>query len=184
MSIDIKEPVKKPNMLAFKCALIYAAYFIAMTYLLKYLGVTSNDPSKMSVGENVIAQVLTYVPFFLAIVYVQTEFKKALGGYISFGKAFSSGFTVAAYTGLFTALASLIYFKVLDPASYTEMIEAIQAKAADANNGAGAEGFEKMRSFMVYMIVFGIAVGYTFYGLVVSLISAAIIKKTAPLYED
>lgn len=182
MEIEIKEPVKKPNMLAFKCAVIYAVYFLALTYLLKYLGVTSSDPSAMSTIETVVSQLLTYIPFFLAIVYVQTEFKKAMGGYITFAKAFSSGFTVAAYSGLFVAIASLLYFKVLDPAAYEEMVAAMQSKASV--KAESAKGFEQMKAYMVYMMIFGIAVGYTFYGLVVSLVSAAIIKKTAPLYEQ
>lgn len=178
---NIEQPYK-PNMLAFKSSLIYAVYFLALMYLLKFLGVSSSNPDATSISEKIISQLLTYVPFILAIVFVQTNYKKELGGYITFGKAFSAGFKVAAYTGLFVALVTLLYYMVLDRASFDEMMDVMKAKAAE--NAGGEEGFKKMQSFMPVMIAFGVAVAYTFYGLIVSLIGAAIIKKEKPLYNE
>ena len=88
-------PQYSPNKLAFKSALTYTVYFLVLIYVFKMLGIDQNNPN-MSTVEKIVSSTLSYVPFILAILYVQTNFKKELGGYITFGKAFSSGFKVAA----------------------------------------------------------------------------------------
>jgi len=168
-----------PNKLAFKAALSYAIYFLVLIYVFKFIGMDQNNPDT-SIGEKVISSILSYVPFILAIVYVQTNFKKELGGFITFGKAFSSGFKVAAYSGLFVGLILVIYYKLLDAAAYEQLMDmAIRAAGDDEQK---IKGIEMTRPYMIFFIAFGGAVSYTFLGLVVSLISAAVIKKEQPLY--
>jgi hypothetical protein len=171
----------KPNMLAFKSAVAYAVYFLILIYVFKFLGIDQNDPAS-TVMEKVVSYVLSYVPFILAIIYVQTTYKTQLGGFISFGKAFSAGFKTAAYTGLFVGLLLIIYYLILDTDAYKKVMEiAMQAAGDDENK---RKGVEMMKSYMVYFIGFGGAISYTFFGLIVSLISAAVVKKEKPLYED
>ncbi|HKG05762.1 MAG TPA: DUF4199 domain-containing protein [Pedobacter sp.] len=171
----------KPNKLAFKAAIAYTVYFLVLMYVFKFLGIDQNSQT-ITVTERIISSVLSYIPFILSVVYVQTNYKKELGGYISFGKAFSGGFKVAAYTGLFVALILLIYYLVLDTGAKEEIFNAaIQAAGDDENK---IKGVEMMRSSMVYFIGFAAGVTYTFFGLIVSLIGAAIIKKERPMYEE
>lgn len=171
----------KPNMLAFKSSVAYSVYFLILIYIFKFLGIDQNDPAS-TVMEKVVSYVLSYVPFILAIIYVQTTYKTQLGGYISFGKAFSAGFKTAAYTGLFVGLILIVYYMLLDTAAYEKVMEiAMQAAGDDENK---RKGVEMMKSYMVYFIGFGGAISYTFFGLIVSLISAAIIKKEKPLYLE
>lgn len=171
----------KPNMLAFKSAVAYAVYFLILIYVFKFLGIDQNSPS-ITTTEKIISSALSYIPFILAVIFVQTNYKKELGGYISFGKAFSSGFKVAAYTGLFIAVILIIYYVILDSEAKQKLIDtALQAAGDDEQK---RKGVEIMKSSMVYFIGFVGGVIYTFLGLIVSLIGAAVIKKEKPLYED
>ncbi len=118
----------------------------------------------------------------MAIVFVQITHKKELGNYITFGRAFSAGFKVAAYAGLFIAVLMILYYKVLDTKAYEDLMDMAIENAGDDENQL--KGVEMMRPYMVYFIGFGAAVVYTFFGLIVSLIGAAIVKKVKPLYEE
>ena len=172
---------KKPNVLAFKTALAYTGYFLALIYLLKWVGVDTNDPN-ITMLEKVVAQIASYVPFILAVVYVQSIFKKELGNYISFGKAFSAGFKVAAYAGLFIGILLIFYYMVLDRAAFEQLMD-ISLRAA-GDDREKIRGVEMMRSYMPFFIGFSAAIMYTLFGLVVSVIGAAILKNDKPLFIE
>ena len=180
MEQQLVEMEKKPNILAFKAAAAYAVYFLILIYIFKLLGINTNDPN-ISVAEKIVSSALSYIPFILAIVYVQYTHRQELGGYITFGRAFSAGFKVAAYTGLFVAVLLIIYYKVLDTNAFRELMDmALEAAGDDENQ---IKGVEMMRSYMVFFIGFGAAITYTLFGLVISLIGAAVLKKIKPLDE-
>jgi hypothetical protein len=175
------ETVKTPNALAFKSALAYAIYFLALIYIFKLAGIDQNDPNS-STTEKMVSSIASYLPFILAIVYVQTNFKNELGGFISFRTAFSAGFKVAAYAGLFIALVLMLYYKVLDPAAFERLMDSAREAAGD--DETKLKGVEMMKSYMVLFIGFGAAITYTLLGLVTSLIGAAVIKNEKPLHYD
>jgi hypothetical protein len=177
----VVEPKKNPNMLAFKSAIAYSVYFLVLMFVMKWLGVDQNNPNT-TVAEKIIYSLASYIPFIMAVVFVQTTYKKELGGYISFGKAFSSGFKVAAYAGLFIAVFTILYYKVLDTNAFNQLMDSAKAAAGDDENKV--KGVEMMRPYMIFFIGFGVAVSYTIYGLIISLIGAAVIKKEQPLYEE
>lgn len=181
MQQQLAEMEKKPNMMAFKTAVAFSIYFLVLIYVFKLIGIDQNNLD-ISMSEKIISSLLSYVPFILAIVYVQTTHKKELGGYITFGRAFSAGFKVAAYSGLFIAFLLILYYAVLDRAAFEGIMNAA-IEAADGDDDK-IKGIEMMRSSMVYFIGFTAAITYTFFGLVISLISAAIIKKIRPLHEE
>ncbi|TCC98847.1 DUF4199 domain-containing protein [Pedobacter hiemivivus] len=175
------EAVKTPNAMAFKSALVYAIYFLALIYVFKFAGIDQNDPNS-SMAEKLVGSLASYLPFILAIVYVQTNYKKALNDFISFKTAFSAGFKVAAYAGLFIAIVLMVYYKVLDPTAFERLIDA--AREAAAGDATQLKGVEMMKSYMVFFIGFGAAITYTLLGLVTSLIGAAVIKKEVPLHFE
>jgi hypothetical protein len=177
----VVEPKKNPNVLAFKSAAAYSVYFFVLMFVMKWMGVDQNSPNT-STAEKIIYSLASYIPFIMAVVFVQTTYKKELGGYITFGKAFSAGFKVAAYAGLFIAVLTILYYKVLDPNAFNQIMDAAVAQAGDDENKI--KGVEMMRPYMVLFIGFGVAVSYTIYGLIVSLIGAAVVKKEQPLYEE
>ncbi|WP_432714548.1 DUF4199 domain-containing protein [Pedobacter sp.] len=181
MQQQLAEMEKKPNVLAFKTAVAYAIYFLALMFIFKLIGIDSSNP-ELPMGEKIVSSVLSYIPFILAIVYVQLTHKKELGGYITFGRAFSAGFKVAAYSGLFIAVMMMLYYLVLDRQAYADLMDAAIEAAGDDENKI--KGVEMMRPYMIFFIAFGGAVFYTFFGLVVSLIGAAVFKKVQPLYIE
>jgi hypothetical protein len=181
MEEQLVETKKNPNALAFKVALGYSVYFLALMYLMKWVGVDQNSPDTNSV-EKIIYSIASYVPFIMTVVFVQSTYKKELGGFISFGKAFSSGFKVAAYTGLFVAVLSILYYKVLDPQAFNEILDKAAETAGDDPDKI--KGVNMMKPYMAFFIGFGVAVSYTIYGLIISLVGAAIVKKDVPQYGD
>lgn len=170
--------VKTPNALAFKSAVAYAVYFLVLIYIFKLAGIDQNDPNS-SVAEKMVSSIASYLPFILAIVYVQTNFKKEIGGFISFKGAFSAGFKVAAYAGLFIAIVLMLYYKVLDPTAFERLMDS--AREAAGGDETKLKGVEMMKSYMIFFIGFGAAITYTLLGLVTSLIGAAVIKKEQPI---
>ena len=179
--METVETNKTPNALAFKSALVYTIYFLALIYVFKLAGVDQNDPNS-STAEKFLSSLASYLPFILAIIYVQTNFKQELGGFISFKRAFSAGFRVAAYAGLFIAVVLMLYYKVLDPAAFERLIDAAREAAGD--DETKLKGVEMMKSYMIFFIGFGAAITYTLLGLIASLIGAAVIKREAPVQYD
>lgn len=179
--METAKTVKTPNALAFKSALAYSIYFLALIYIFKLAGIDQNSPDS-SAAEKMVSSVASYLPFILAIVYVQTNFKNELGGFISFKTAFSAGFKVAAYAGLFIAVVLILYYKVLDIVAFERLMDSARDAAGD--DEAKLKGVEMMKPYMVLFIGFGAAVTYTILGLVTSLIGAAVIKKEQPLHYE
>ncbi|WP_343534381.1 DUF4199 domain-containing protein [Pedobacter sp.] len=178
MEQQLLQEQKKPNVLAFQVALLFSFYSIALTYASELMGLGTANVKNISIGLKILTTLLTYIPFIGAIMYVQTKHKKELGGYITFGRAFSTGFKVSAYAGLFIAILTFIYYKVLNPAAMDQVIEfAISNAKGDENQ---IKGIEMMSKYMVFMMMFSVAVTFTFTGLIISLITAAIIKKDNP----
>lgn len=178
MEQQLAQEQKKPNLLAFQIALLYAFYNLALIYLSEAMGMGGANYENISIGLKILSTALTYVPFIAGVIYVQIKHRSDLGGYITFGRAFSAGFKVAAYAGLFIALLTVLYYKLLSPGSMDAIIDAAIAKAG--NNEQQVKGIEMMSKYMILFMVFGLAVTFTISGLIISLISAAIIKKENP----
>ncbi|MDN3588445.1 DUF4199 domain-containing protein [Pedobacter aquatilis] len=174
MEQQIIEEEKKPNALAFKVAISFAIYSIAIMFILKLIGIDSTNP-ELPISEKIIAMVLSYGVFIVAIFYAQITHKKELGGYITYGRAFSTGFKVAAYAGLFVGLLFVLYYKVLDPTALDKIADvAIEQANGDEQK---IKGIEMMRGYMWIFTAFGAAIAYTLLGLLESLVTSAIIKK-------
>jgi hypothetical protein len=179
MEQELLQAEKKPNVLAFQIALLFSFYIIALTFAMELMGMGA-EVTETSLIQKIVATTLSYVPFIVAIYYVQAKHKKELGGYITFGRAFSAGFKVAAYSGLFIGILILIYYKILNQAGFEKIIE---SAIAQAGTGEAAEkGIEMMQKYMIIFLMFGIAVTYTIWGLIISLVTAAIIKKERPVF--
>ena len=175
MEQQLLQEEKKPNVLAFQIAVIYAFYSMALTYISELMGMGGANAQNASFGLKAFSTLLTYVPFVAAILYVQLKHRTELGGTITFGRAFSAGFKMAAYAGLFIGLLTILYYKVLSPGSMEGILDAAVANAD--GNEAQLEGLEMMSKYMALMMAFGVAVTFTISGLIISLITAAIVKK-------
>ncbi|WP_316844461.1 DUF4199 domain-containing protein [Pedobacter psychrodurus] len=174
MEQQILQEEKKPNALAFKVALGFSLYTLAMIYVFKLIGIDTTS-ADIPIVTKVIVFVLSYGIFILAIYFTQATHKKELGDYITFGRAFSTGFKVAAYSGLFIGILYAIYFKILDPSAIDKIANAAIEKAGD--NEQQIKGIDMMKPYMWIFATFTAAISYTIFGLIVSLITGAVIKK-------
>ncbi|PST81795.1 hypothetical protein C7T94_18165 [Pedobacter yulinensis] len=180
MQQKIIESEKKPTQLALQVAVIYAIYSLILLYIFKAIGIDTQDKN-LSIGYKVLSTVLTYVPFILAIFYAQWKHKSELGGFMSFGRGFSTGFRVALLAGLFGALLMLLYYLVLDPGALDQIMDTAKANAKTEQE---EQAIDMMSKYMIWMIVFGVILFLAFFGTIVSLIGAAIFKKERPVYID
>src|SRR3569623_781738 len=100
------EPLKpNPTKVATKWALINFVTSIVLTYAIQFVSKDPNSPLKY----------LGYVPLIAFLMLTQKEFKQQLGGYITFGEAFSAGFRYAVFTSLLIAVFTYVYLAFLDP---------------------------------------------------------------------
>lgn len=178
MQQQLKELEIKPNKLAFQAAISFAVYYLVLVYLLKLLNIDTMQVN-MDAATKIIISVLSYAPFVLAVIFVQYKHKTDLGGYMSFGRGFSAGFKTSAYTGLFLFILMLLYYKVLDPAAMAHMMDvAVEQVGEDETK---IKAVKMMEPYMALFTGFGLAITYTIFGLIVSLIGAAVFKKDEPV---
>lgn len=124
---------------------------------------------------------LTYIIMLAGLVFaVKDRRDKDLGGFISFGEAFKTGFLFCMITGVIGVVFSLIMLNFIAP----EMIDEILKKAEsdminqglpDAQIEVAMEWTRKFTS-PVWMAVWSL-LSTAFFGAILSLIVAAIFKK-------
>ncbi|MBB6498001.1 DUF4199 domain-containing protein [Pedobacter cryoconitis] len=178
MEQELKEAEIKPNKVAFRAAITFSLYTLALIFIFKLLHIDSMQEN-MNTGTKVITTILSYVPFILAIVYAQTKHRTDLGGYMTFARGFSTGFKVAAYTGLFVSVLLVLYYKVLDRGAMDHILDV----AIDKANGDEKQikAIEMTRPYMAIISAFFGAITYTIFGMILSLIGAVLFKKERPL---
>lgn len=117
---------------------------------------------------------------YLAIKTLRT----AQGEHISFGKALGVGVIACALVGLLSGIFQYVYFNFIDPSAMEEVINA--SVEMMESFGAGEDAIEQAVEGMkdgytpVQTILGGLG-GGAFFGLIVSLIAGAIMKKEAPI---
>ena len=158
-----------PTKVATKWALINSLTAIILTYLLFYLNVPLKSP----------IQYLSYVFLITYMFLAQKEFKDQLGGFITFGQAFSTGFRYAVFTGLVTAVFVYLYYSFLNPTAYDQVLEVTQTSMEEQNTPSSQieKTMDIMHSWGPLLSAFGIAVGSAIIGAIISLVTSAIIKK-------
>jgi len=181
MQQQLKELEIKPNKLAFQAGISFAIYYLVLIYLLKFLNIDTAQ-SNLDAATIVIVSILSYVPFVLAVLFVQLKHKAALGGYMTYGRGFSAGFRTSAYTGLFLFVIMLLYYKVLDPSAMEHMLDVAIEKVGD--DDAKIKAVKMMEPYMALFTGFGLAITYTIFGLIVSLIGASVFKKVPPAHQE
>jgi hypothetical protein len=75
---------------------------------------------------------LGYVSFLLLIAgmsYGTIQFRdKVMNGFISYGKAYSSGFMIALFAGILGAIYAFIFYKFIAPDVVREMLDMVRQK--------------------------------------------------------
>ena len=168
---------------AVKWGLISAAISIIITLLLYVVDYT-------------LMVQLKFLFFSLAIylglvIYAGIDYRKSVGGYLDFGKAFLHGFIVFALSGLVSTIFSILLYTVIDPELPTKLVDASMenTRAMMENFGAPAdsidEALEKAKADTEKRFtVGGMAIGYIWavaVSAILALITGLIVRKRQPV---
>jgi len=160
---------------ATKWALIYTVVAIINTYVFQYLNIDQTSSWKY----------LSTLIFILFVILTQKEYRDTIGGYITYGNAFSAGFRFSVFSGVLVGVFTCLYYYILSPQMFDKMLETVQA-AMDAKNAPSnvVEGTMNFyRNWGKVMFPFFTAIGCAIVGTIVSLITAAIFKKERSPYD-
>ncbi len=164
-----------------KWGLITGMIYIIHSLLVNMLGLSKPGEgfSLVPLLMNTILLVATFFTIYLGI----KEVREANDGFITFGSAFKSGMGIVAITSVVAAIFTLVYVKLIDPGFSAEMISVIEGQWEEANmpeeqREVAAKWVGIM--FKPAMLFVLTIVTVIFWGLIKSLICAAILKKEAP----
>lgn len=124
---------------------------------------------------------LSYVLLIAGIIIGSIAYRdKALGGFISYKDAFVTGLLITIFAGILSSFFSFILIRYIDPS----VMEQIIAKAEEKMMSRGMSedqvelAMEKTKEFMgsPLMVLIGL-LSFAFIGTIISLITAAIVKK-------
>jgi hypothetical protein len=151
---------------------------LAAAVILLHLVIHFTVGADSQVGKSVM--LLNYGLYTLAIVLCLLELRKEQQGYLTYGKAFSTGFMVMLSAGLIVAIYTYVYYKFINHdfivKSYALVQQSLDEKNLDENSMATAN---KVAHIM--LTPGGISVitllGMLFWGAIISLIIAAFLKR-------
>jgi hypothetical protein len=175
--------VKKasPSTPAIKWALINLVTSIIITYVIQFANLDPNSPVKY----------IGLIPFFGFLLLTQKEYKDQLGGFMTFGQGFLSGFLYSVFTGILSAIFLYLYYAVLSPEMVEKTVASAQAQL-EAKGMSQEQIDAAMNITRKYFAVIGAVsavFGSAIMGVIGALIGAAIFKKErspfdTPGYND
>lgn len=170
------EQVKQSSTnISVKWALIYVVTSIVITYLYQFLGVDQASSAKY----------LSYIPFILFLILAQKECKDKLGGFITFGQCFLTGFIYAVFGGIILAVFIYLYLAVLSPHVWEQMLatqqDQLSAKGMSGDQIDSAMGI--MRKYGALFASIATLFAIPIFGAIIALVGAAIFKKDRSILD-
>jgi hypothetical protein len=165
-----------PKKIAFKWSLIYLVTSIVITYLFQFMNVDQSSGAKY----------ISYIPFLVYLLLAQKEYKDGLGGYLTFGEGFSTGFLFSIFSGLLLAVFVYIYLSFLSPQIFEQAINTAQDKLTEQGNLSSQQidtAMQITRKYGVILGTVGAVFGSAIIGAIFALIGAAIFKNPRPPFE-
>lgn len=167
---------------AMKWGLIIGLLGVVVTLLMYVIDVT--------LFANAWTGLFLLVVFLAIISYGVIDYRKQIGGFLSFGKAWQHAFLVFIISGIIGLIFRILLFTVIDPEAAQIAIQAsieqgiAMAERFGANQAALDQAMPDIErrareSFEVSGMIKGFGWGLIFYA-VLSLIAAAIGKKKEP----
>lgn len=170
----------KPWSVALRYGGLAVLISVIVGLLMHLLGL--NDFEAEAIGEpsllNRLVQYLSYAIWVAAIVLAIRAHKSELGGYISFGRSFLTGFATTLIMGLLSAVWTFFFFSILAPEALDILLEGALSQMPE-DQAEDAEDYMKMiftPGFMVVMVVIMSLV----VGCIVSLIAGLVMKNDHP----
>lgn len=166
----------RPNKTVLRWALLTSLVMILLIYVFYFADVDKDS----------YLNYLSYVPFIAGLVMAVLQHRdKELGGYISFGRAFSTGFRFSSLLSIFMGLFMLVYFKWLNPEVLEQGLNEAENQMLDQGKSSHEieTAMSMARSYGPYFAALGTSIMYTLIGAAASLFFAYILKRDRPIFE-
>lgn len=163
-----------------KSAMVYGLYIAIALILVSVI---------FYVTGNAFAKAGTYIGYLvmaIAIVFVQINYRKSLGGYMSYGQGLGIAVIAMVFAGVIVAIYTYLLFEVIDPGLkeqlriFTEeqmMSRGLPEAQVEVASSMAAK-FQKP-AIMAIMVI----VSYAFWGTLIGLITSIFTKKNAVVEE-
>ncbi len=169
------EHVTTKNQVIIKFSIIYALANIGMALVLYILEVM--DKSWMI---TILSLAVNTAILFFAM---KSRKNDTLAGFMSFGQGFGTGMLIIVFGGLITALYTFVFYAYIDPEFVNKIMEVNRAEMLkkDMPDEQIEQALEMSKKFMtpIMMTIFGYFISL-FFGLIISLILAAVTKRENP----
>ncbi|MEP6795159.1 MAG: DUF4199 domain-containing protein [Saprospiraceae bacterium] len=163
-----------------KWGLITGMVYVIFSLGSNMMGVQESGNKMLGFGMGALILVATYFPIYLGVKEAREQ---DLGGYITLGQGFLTGFKIAVIAGVISSIFTLIYTKIIDP----NFIDNIMAGIEDQWDKAGMpeeskDMARKWTNFFMNPIAFSIMslLSALFWGLIKGVVAGAMLKKEAP----
>lgn len=150
--------------------LIISLILIVVGLIIYFAGLTQNKGIQFS----------QYVVLGGGIIWACTSYAKGLNGNVTFGNTFAHGFKVTAAITAIIAVYTFVAFKFIMPDVIDLAID--EAQKGMTEKGAMTkeqieQGIEMTRKFFIPFAIAGVIVMFLIFGVIFSLIGAAVAKK-------
>ncbi len=165
--------------IALRYGLIIAGVAIVYGLIMYVTGLSVSGNEAVGYLNSIISFGMLIVGIVLAVRQVRT----LQGGFITFGKAFGTGFKTLAITSVIQTIWSILFMKFIAPDMMDQIMEMQRGKMEE--QGLAPEAIDQTMQMMTWMqdpVMFSlIAIGsLLFIGVIIALIVAAVMKKEAP----
>lgn len=157
------------NQHAIKWGIILGLISIIITLVVYLIDITLL--AKSAVG------IVIFVVYIAALIYAGRDYRSKLGGYMSFGKAFTHAFVVLVIAGFIGVVFNYLLFNVIDPDIVPVLVEAQMENAMKAMEAFGGNSNTEMIDGMAE----GIKDGYTLKGQAIGFLWSLIIYAIGAL---
>jgi hypothetical protein len=124
---------------------------------------------------------LSYVILIAGLLLAQLNYRnKHMGGFISYGKAFTIGMLTSLFVSLIMGLYTYIFFKFIDPGAMEQAMTMAEQQMMDRGMSEAEieQGLKMAESFQTPgMYTFFAVAGNFVIGMVISLVTAIFVKK-------
>jgi hypothetical protein len=181
----MEETTEQPTLMShvIKWGLIVGGVSITMTILLYAIDYTLMVQLKTLFGLLLV--------YFGITIYAGIDYRKSVGGYLPYGKAFIHGFGVLAVSGLVATIFSFILYNVIDSELPQKLTDASIENTRQMMEGFGADeaaidkGLEDARERTAKQFTpVGQLIGFAsilFFSAFMALISALFVRKNEPV---
>ena len=117
---------------------------------------------------------------FIGIVIACIHFANENEGFVTFGKVFSHGFKVSAFVAIILVIYSVLSMQLIFPEIKEKAMEMSRQQMEEKGNMTDDQidqAISFTKKYFLAFAIFGVLIGTVLFGLVASLVGAALAKK-------